>query len=258
MRFNFAFNVGNDMAEVNYNNLVVKGFFQNMRPERAAYLVNFSERYRYMYVETPKVGCSTVKKTLQALELRGTGKEIARDTHDRKLSPLLAPAAAIGSFVSGMTDKDWIRFSFVRNPYTRILSCYLDKFVTAIARPMFNRALGFPEAHMVTFPEFLQAVRRQPYLDMDIHWLPQSVILEGMRASSFIGRFERFEQDFTIVLREILRDDEPMEILTRNHHAQGAANLVRDHIGAQEAALIREIYRDDFEKYGYSTDPRFA
>src|ERR1700722_16343751 len=100
--------------------------------------VHYSSRYRYLYVDTPKVACSTIKYTLQCAELgqqatTRTNPIPARygysssllDIHDRRKSPLRWPGDAYELQEFVRTSR--FAFCFVRNPFSRTLSAYLDK-----------------------------------------------------------------------------------------------------------------------------------
>jgi hypothetical protein len=229
----------------------MKNYFPSIRPERADYLVNFSTRHKFLYVETPKVACSTIKRMLQKLE-----GETPENVHDRDASPLLTPRRDPGGFEWAQTRHDYVRFSFVRNPFSRALSCYLDKFVENIyERDRLLPDLGFQPGTSITFLQFLQAVNSQTYFDMDIHWLPQSVILEGLNRPSFIGRFENLLADLRKVFEVIAPGH--VEIEKFNRHATNASDKV-EALSKEERDLVIQIYRQDFVIFSYSTDPRFA
>ena len=95
-------------------------------PEKANYLINISKTYKYVYLETPKVACSTIKRTFQKAEVTALGGEVAKNIHDKNLSPLLSPLDIQNGLDSMFEGDEFFRFSFVRNPYSRILSAYLD------------------------------------------------------------------------------------------------------------------------------------
>lgn len=236
---------------------VLKNTFPGIRPERANYLVNFSQRWRYLYLETPKVACSSIKRMLQRLELAPHG-EVPEDMHDRDQSPLMAPYDSLPGFLAAQHDPRYVRFSFVRNPFTRMLSCYLEKFVQSEwERARLATELGLPTDRVPSFKEFLLAVREQDTWDMDIHWLPQATILQGLNQPSFIGRFERFPEDFARFGR-VVTGQADMVVEQHAAHATGADQRVAELMGNEERELIVEIYAADFERFCYSTDPRFA
>ncbi|MEM1131241.1 MAG: sulfotransferase family 2 domain-containing protein, partial [Pseudomonadota bacterium] len=99
-------------------------------PPLTQYICHWSVRHGFVYVETPKVACTTVKRVLQAAELGPERQtETPADVHAKSQSPLLAPSSDLQGFVAAMRDPAVFRFGFVRNPYARALSCWLDKMV---------------------------------------------------------------------------------------------------------------------------------
>jgi hypothetical protein len=87
------------------------------------YLCNIGRRYPFLYFEVPKVACSSIKRTLQLLEAT---REIGAPSniHDKKNSPLIGPLSSGLTYEQLFTSSNLIRFAFVRNPYSRSLSCY--------------------------------------------------------------------------------------------------------------------------------------
>jgi len=222
------------------------------RINQVNYLINISETYKYIYFETPKVGCSTIKRTLHKLEVDNVS-DIPEDVHDKNSSPLLSPLELEKNFTEYLND-DYFKFTFVRNPYTRILSCYLDKIVGR-SKIVFLPKIGFDPNAELSFKEFLLAVKKQSYAEMDSHWTPQSVLLAADSISlDFIGRQENFDNDLQKALA-IINKTKSNTIENEALHAVGANKKLQEYITDDIANLIQEIYTDDFLLYGYSTDP---
>ncbi|HHN73470.1 MAG TPA: hypothetical protein ENK13_05220, partial [Thermopetrobacter sp.] len=186
---------------------------------------------------------------------------LAENVHDKTRSPLCG-FLALQEPLSVIFESDvYFRFCFVRNPYTRVLSCYLDK-IAGRRRARFLPKLGFAPEQDVTLGEFLErlaACRR--LLRLNPHWAPQSFLIRPDRIRyHFIGRFEHLESHLrllaaTLGYEHLLAD--PDRVAVRPHRTD-AGERVREYIGGREAALIQRVYRDDFLTFGYSLDPRFC
>jgi len=231
------------------------------RPGRVNYLTHISEKNRCVFVEVPKAGCSVVKRVLQFSEVNGEGIDPAASVHDRALSPLAAPIS--GRFDLGEVFGEptpYFRFSFVRNPYSRALSCYLEKIVgEQWLRDLRLPDLGFAPDADVSFVEFLRRVSSQQPADMDIHWAPQSYLLSlGRVRYDFLGRFESFRPDLQRVI-EHLALDVPAELLARRtSHVTGASERLDDYYDEESTSLVQQIYAGDFAALGYGRSPRLA
>lgn len=228
------------------------------------YLCHWSRGRDVVYVETPKVACTTVKRVLQAAE--GTENDTAapmhdaaRDVHDRAASPLLSPSSDPAAFLTAMTGPDTFRFAFVRNPYTRALSCWLDKMVgNPFERRRLAPLLGLDGEVVPSFADFLAAVEAQPEDVRDPHWATQSYLLRPQAIRyDVIGRFETFRRDFLRICAHLGIGDHALDLPT-TWHATGAGDKVADHVGPEEARLVRRIYDADFRDFGYGWNPAFA
>lgn len=220
------------------------------------YSVHVSLKNKYLFYETPKVACSTIKSTLHAFEFELPGFRHRQPgwVHLREISPLLRPCQ-VGPVRAFLDRTDIFRFCFVRNPYERALSAYLDKIVRhEPQKRAILTALGRDPAEItapVSFEEFLEVLAGQSPEQMDNHWMPQAVHLLGGRiAFDFVGRFERFEQDFAHVAARIGCDLSLYRTDVQSHRT-GAAGAFAAHYTARTTDLVRRIYDADFTMFGY-------
>ena len=223
----------------------------NVSKGHTNYLVNFSLRYRYIYVENPKVACTTIKRILQVAEVDGDLSKLSEDVHDRWKSPLPEIRNVPEDFQKLYEDPKTFLFCFVRNPYTRALSCYLDKFVKN--RETFSHMLwdlGAPAGERLTFIDFLEIVKDQPDRDRNPHWISQSYLLQPDKLKyDFIGRFESVEEDIGRIFKKLEFTQKGWE--KRAGHATSANKLVQEYYGPKEIELVQEVYEQDFKSFGY-------
>ncbi|MBX3428473.1 MAG: sulfotransferase family 2 domain-containing protein [Hyphomonadaceae bacterium] len=228
-------------------------------PSQAEYLINYSPRFSYVFIETPKAGCSTIKRKLQAVEVDGDRSKLPANVHDKANSPLQSPRDSGLSDQQLLRDADLFRFCFTRNPYTRVLSAYLDKIVdNDWERARLAPTLDLPADEIVSFESFLIAVANQPDPERDIHWRTQVGLLKPRHIPyDFIGRFENIGSSLrSVVARISEKASGEMEPLA--FHATNATRRVIQYVGKAEAKLIRSIYADDFAVFCYARDPYFA
>ena len=221
----------------------------------ANYLINFSTRHSYIYVETPKVACSTIKSILQLAEVGGDSSRLCDDVHDRARSPIPDVRNHAEDFWRLLGDPATFRFSFVRNPFSRSLSCYLDKFVQDESmHARYYPMLGFPMNRKPTFRDFLRAIKDQPVVEHDTHWAPQTHLLCPVRMRySFIGRFEFLELELAKLKGRLGLLHSSSSFLAP--HATSADQRLRDFYGREEIGLVQSIYEDDFRTFGYGWSP---
>ena len=204
-------------------------------------------------METPKVGCSTIKKNLQWMEL---GVEHEFPVHNKAASPLLSPRDSKAGYSYDL--EHYLKFSFVRNPYTRALSCYLDK-IKPQHKMKYRKELGLEDGIEISLEDFLNKVESQQISEMNPHWKPQSNILCMEDVSyDFIGRFEHFEHDLIDVITLICNRSgiSPPEgglyVVRHSPHQTQASSKLSEYMTEGSKELIQSIYRKDFEEFGYS------
>ena len=233
----------------------------------ASYCVHPALRAGAMYVEVPKVACTSIKYIVQSVEAEAAGetpREFDRHlVHKRTASPLPAlrhmDDKEIESVLRGPDGP--FRFTIVRDPYARVLSCYLSK----IARRMPQRtqiiaALDGTDPSKTTddgrdidFQSFLEVVAAQSVRDMDIHWRPQvDQALIGIIPYDFIGRYESFQAAMGYVKhRAFPKSDVRMPAAT---NATGSSNKEGQYYDRRTIDLVRQIYVEDFKAFGYDPD----
>ena len=225
------------------------------------YLFHCARRQRIILFSTPKCASSTLKRFVQLIAVDGDESKLPKDVHDKAHSPLCGFLALDEPLSVIFESNRYFRFCFVRNPYTRVLSCYLDK-IAGRNRARFLPKLGFAPEREVTLMEFLQRLAgRKRLLHLNPHWAPQSFLIRPDRIHyHFIGRFEHLREHLHLLATTLGYEDliaNPDHVAVRPHRTDANERVSR-YIGPKEADLIRRIYRDDFLTFGYSFDPRFS
>lgn len=246
--------------------LSVRSYFDlqpvKWRQRSLKYNITVIPQFKCMYVAIPKVATSTVLRNLRYIT-HGDDQFMTEDLREAMKGIIMPDQTFTGDYwekvISVINDKDYFIFTFVRNPYSRILSGYLEKFL----RPerewdRFRTELAFePEikSNPVSFVEFLRRVREYPACDLNPHFTPQWYILGLDRSMKydFIGRLENMSSDLPYVLSR-LDADKATEILHQAPHARNATEKLKQYYSEEEQALVAEIFDDDFKYFGYGYD----
>ena len=224
--------------------------------EKSKWRFRFTDQHRFLYSPVPKVASSTLAKSLYKLT---QGKRPPKGTTSKEASNVFANQDAPNDVLmcqlkSILIRGDYFTFSFVRNPYTRILSAFLDKILKAhqidYRSPLNLHSVGTEE---VTFLDFLQQVQHVDFSRLDPHFRPQWHLLgcDKLMKFGFIGRFENLEEDLQFTLGRINKNTTNKKIISKRSHATNAAEKLKQYYGAEEQALVAKIYADDFKYFGY-------
>ncbi len=229
-------------------------------PVQIAYNFNVSLRHKYIYCQTPKAACSTVKRFLILNEgycelpfETATAKYDQLDMlHMRDFSPLLNPKQ-LYPFKARLGDPDFFKFCFVRNPYSRVLSAYLDKVVhnrdqVKQVKAVLGRTM-YP-ATKISFADFVRVVVETPIGLMDTHWKNQyHHLCADVINYDFIGKFENIDSDLAEVARRagldigLYRDYSP--------HRSHASDLTDKYYTKTLRDMVYKKFQADFETFGY-------
>ena len=237
--------IGNGVA----SGVVIIGSPGNrMGPEISIYL----EPYNAVYVEVPKVACSSIKACLAELlgvELRDGNPHITN-----------FPTLNISSRGDSLWYPEQFSFAFARNPWDRLVSCYRDKilgdvkgFTSFDIKPgVANCLAGFDEfIPGMGFEAFVHAVCSISDADADEHFRSQYTFVahpSKTLALSFVGRYETLAED----LKQIeARAGLPPLNLPRLQAASSKA-VYQDYYpthSLREAVALR--FKSDIELFGY-------
>lgn len=227
-------------------------FPDSIQGEQMNYLINWARDCNIMYFETPKVACTTVKRLLQTAEVKGDTSKLLSNAHDKHLSPLASPYDDIDAFEKAYHSRNCLKVTFVRNPYTRALSCYKEKILRAVSDRSRRALLGLPDEGEITFLQFLQAVAVQPLAEMDIHWAPQyNLTMPGTVPYDMIGRLEHMGLYLEQLASFAGLPAENLGNYRAGGHFTGANRLIHDFYCLESKAIVDEIYARDFESFGY-------
>ncbi len=239
---------------------IMKHSLGRMTVDQFFYSGFVSERYRYVYINNPKTGCTSLKSALAELETRDT--DAAVDAFDIRYihgaaSPLkrhwpLFPRATL----SQRLRRGYRFVSFVRNPYTRLLSCYLDKIVRRYEPALRTLPGGERPAD---FAAFVRAIVTQPDRAMDPHWRPQTANLHHDRIPyTFLGRFETYPRDFARIFEVLAIPEDRRPPVRHLNPTSREGQSLADLYTSEIQDLVYERYRDDFVAYGYPYDLQAA
>lgn len=246
----------------------IEDFLKFMSKREFEYSIHISKRNSYIYFEVPKVASSTTKLKLQQIEAKTAGlppiSEEMSSIHNKKQSLLLSPSEiGFNKFFQMLDDVSVFKFTFVRNPYTRILSAFLSKIQGANSphRKKITQILDIGICSNPTFKQFLSAVSIQSKYNMDSHWRPQTdQLFNGLITFNFVGKFEKFEQDLNQVIQKILSDNSNKNTLINKDiysikfkgRKTNSKQKIIEFYDSDCQHIVKNIYKSDFENFGYS------
>jgi Sulfotransferase family len=219
--------------------------------------------HRLIYVSVPKCASSRIKLTLSAL--LGRSPRSISEVHNRRTSGLKGPRqVGLPRFRAIAVDPRALRFSFVRNPYDRLVAGWAYWFrdqplvaghppvdvylayrrhVAASLPAGAGRTLGF--ADFVTFATATATAR------IDAHWQLQADLLDVPGVTlNLVGKLESFDRDFARVLSHVRAPEKlrHQAILPVNESNRAACST---YYTQELADRVYRAYERDFDCLGY-------
>ncbi|MEM9010490.1 MAG: sulfotransferase family protein [Pseudomonadota bacterium] len=238
-----------------------------------------TESQSVIYRVVPKCACSTIG---QIMYYSDHGSFYDGDIHDATEGlHKWAIEASHEAIVSNVQGRETFTFTCIRNPYTRVLSCFFDK-ICGVQRngrryrgnlvPMLMKKYGIEVEgdfdQIASFRRFLLFVRdtirfRKP-IEPDIHWSAcsghVSTLIRGGGRYDRIIPTEDFQNGMNSVLAEIEVSHE-LDIATMPRfnesaeHGPKRAHPVADYFDDLANHIVNDIYRRDFNLFKYAKEP---
>jgi dermatan 4-sulfotransferase 1 len=215
------------------------------------------ENIPLIYARVPKVANSSVKAALSKL-LELPPNEDCRITADatwRKGTK--GQTSMVNACAARRRRSSHFIFSFVRNPFDRLVSAYNNKLVE-------NDHLSPAMVHMgleqnMPFDRFLEVVAATPDEELDVHLLPQSSILciNGLPVPSYIGKLEDMDHHWQLLRRRMLQAGlpDPGNLPRKNVRRSDLSDLPQYFNTERRIELGANRYRDDLNIFYRTIDP---
>lgn len=209
-------------------------------------IASIEKRFIFFYI--PKVASTSIKKALaKALFDKNINARVHTFWFDEVID------------VKKGEYPDYFKFTFVRNPWDRIVSCYSDKILHEdvtnykYKNGVFRRYVR-KYKHLfyrgMPFEEFVRVISRIPDERADRHFRSQRSFIIDENDNilvDFIGKFEALSGDLAVLCEKTGLEN--MHFFHENKSKRGKD--YRDLYTEETKRLIEERYKDDIELFHY-------
>lgn len=185
-----------------------------------------NDKLKAIFIHIPKCGGTSVERFLQDFGF-------SCESHWHKTH---------SSFLINKKYKDYYTFSFVRNPFDKIVSEY-KWFTNSTHKFPIKRVKEFYSG--MSFKSFVKNFLNSNYGD-HFHRFSYMQMLKPLEQMNFIGRFENFQKDFDLVCQNIGIPQGKLPHTYKTKHK----NYI-EYYDDETREIVAERYAKDIEHFGY-------
>jgi hypothetical protein len=248
--------------------------FPNTEFFASAHGVVACRKHPLVYLNIPKCSCTTIKNVLYLLDHKQLYTD-PLDIHDRLLLDNLLINCSSPEELKTALSKRTLSFTFVRNPFKRIFSCFNEKIYFESRRSFSRLRNGYLknnygvdfsftdnyslDQHQANYKKFLLFVRDnladKSNFRKDGHWdLQTKHHISGFQRFTtidFIGRLERYQTDMSYVLNAIGIENAAELSQLKFNEGPPPPFSYHEVMTAEINQLVYDIYEHDFFLLGY-------
>ena len=203
------------------------------------YKSSYSSTGKFVYFHIPKCGTSSFLDILEKGDFKLEENEKYLSVKDRRRVEFEKYKDIFDSY---------FKFSFIRNPYQRLVSCWDDK-IKFDRKPEKDRDYyyrKFGDLLGYSFSEFIRYLSDHPdNILRDVHWKPYNEILPISKLD-FIGRLETAEEDFTLISKRLGLEGHKFPNLNAGNYEKESW---KDHYDDESFQIVSTLYSEDIKLY---------
>ncbi len=206
------------------------------------------EHQKVAYMVVPKAGCTSIRVSmLRRDDIPDDQSAHFIKNNRRRQKPFV--------------NADWFIFSFVRNPFARLVSCYESKYHDSFERNARARMRGHFDFDLYLggymrddkgFEHFINQVVSIPYRIANPHFRSQYRMLvgkDGKPVVDFIGRVENLAADYEPIRKKY--NFAPLKHYNKMNYGDW-----RDYYTTRLAKKVYKKFKQDVVYFGYEQDYR--
>ena len=206
--------------------------------------------YKFIYFPIPKVACTSTKSLIADL---------------CELEQKIDPHYIDFEFVSSQqleNFQDYFCFTIVRNPWSRIVSCYKNKIqqfsklnngLLFYGFERYNKILpiGAFDSDM-SFEKFVKVISLIPDYLSDEHFRSQTSLIPSQKGKLLVDRVSKLEEldrELRLIFKNCGIDNIKMPYINKSNFSD---SNYRDYYNTELKERVARRYRSDIETFGYT------
>ena len=204
------------------------------------------------YLSIPKAASSSIRNLIGERQAKivvpysQESRKASKNKIDKKIKMSITPSQL------PQLEERFYLFSFVRNPLTRLYSCYRDKVINAATKHDESKLSPYGIKFGMSFEDFINRVSQIPDEWADCHFKSEHTFLTHGEELlvQFFGKIERFESDW-----QHLTEAFGLACPPRTFRVSGPpVSLLELPLTRRSAETAVARYQKDIELFGYQDE----
>ena len=136
---------------------------------------------------------------------------------------------------------DYFSWTFVRNPWDRLVSAYFNKIVDK-----FQSGLVSWRGKIKSFEEFILEIEKNDVIDLKCDRHIRSLHTFFPSNVNFVGKFEKLQEDFNLICDKTGIQQKELLVENKSRH-----NHYTEYYNDETRLIVAEKYAKDIEYFGY-------
>jgi len=206
---------------------------------KTSFNIVYSDKRKFAYFNIAKCGSTSINKLCSEVNIDAVVNPVRGRGVVRKWNHPGIPLEKV---------KDYFKFTIIRDPLSRLVSCYKNKVTdTNWLEMIFERTEGnFPleELLNISFPDFVYWLQEsEQNLKKDSHWIPYVNVIPT--EIDFIARLENIEEDFKIIAEKIGISGHEFPRANKESYE----SPWQDYYTNELKEIVANLYSEDIELY---------
>ena len=214
-----------------------------------------SKKYSFVYIRIPKAANSTISMTLAKYCFPDKKEAILSDNTGETAKKHLGNLGNLKYYRQNKILEDFFVFCFFRNPFTRLLSAYLDKLQSNNSSEKFQwiaKSMNKTSTKQISFADFISFIEGGN-LYKNAHWAPQTNLCPfKIKDLHFIGKMESINKDLPIIMNKIFGTNIHRETIICNQHRRDANKKLKLYYNRSIVKRVEKLYQADLNSLKYN------
>ncbi|XP_070542459.1 carbohydrate sulfotransferase 11-like [Ptychodera flava] len=224
---------------------------------------------KVMYCEVEKAASTNVLRVFDILDGQYKPNSISFSANPRKRQAYAYRKLSQYNKTerAQLMEEDYTKFMFVRHPFSRLISCFVDKvvdnpddnFLSVVLRNV-RSAMG-SNSTKLTFPEFVDyLIKMEDVNQLGTHYRPMYALCAPCSIKyDFVGNFESLQADAAYILNKIGAKFDFPNFVPHATNSSAKKNILRyfSQLSVEQIKALYRVYENDFKLFGYSIPDYF-